>query len=79
MCKEFLEEVKLKQSSAVETVKKGNWIICYYIGNEAEEAKEGYYNVLAFAYNENSLTVRYMYSANIGYSEYSPYYLSMDW
>ena len=77
--KEFLEEVKLKQSSAVETVKKGNWIICYYIGNEAEEAKEGYYNVLAFAYNENSLTVRYMYSANIGYSEYSPYYLSMDW
>lgn len=77
--KEFLEEVKLKQSSAVETVKKGNWIICYYIGNEAEEVKEGYYNVLAFAYNENSLTVRYMYSANIGYSEYSPYYLSMDW
>lgn len=77
--KEFLEEVKLKQSSAVETVKKGNWIICYYIGNEAEEAKEGYYKVLAFAYNENSLTVRYMYSANIGYSEYSPYYLSMDW
>ena len=77
--KEVLEEVKLKQSSAVETVKKGNWIICYYIGNEAEEAKEGYYNVLAFAYNENSLTVRYMYSANIGYSEYSPYYLSMDW
>ena len=77
--KEFLEEVKLKQSSAVETVKKGNWIICYYIGNEAEEAKEGYYNVLAFAYNDNSLTVRYMYSANIGYSEYSPYYLSMDW
>ena len=77
--KEFLEEVKLKQSSAVETVKKGNWIICYYIGNEAEEAKEGYYNVLAFAYNENSLTVRYMYSANIGYSEYSPYYLSMVW
>lgn len=77
--KEFLEEVKLKQSSAVETVKKGNWIICYYIGNEAEETKEGYYNVLAFAYNENSLTVRYMYSANIGYSEYSPYYLSMDW
>ena len=77
--KEFLEEVKLKQSSAVETVKKGNWIICYYIGNEAEEAKEGYYNVLAFAYNEISLTVRYMYSANIGFSEYSPYYLSMDW
>ena len=76
---EFFEEVKLKQSSAVETVKKGNWIICYYIGNEAEEVKEGYYNVLAFAYNENSLTVRYMYSANIGYSEYSPYYLSMDW
>ncbi len=77
--KEFSEEVKLKQSNAVETVKKGDWIMCYYIGNEVEETKEGYYTVLAFAYNENSLTVRYMYSANIGYSEYSPYYLSMDW
>ncbi len=77
--KEFSEEVKLKQSNAVKTVEKGDWIMCYYIGNEAEETKEGYYTVLAFAYNENTLTVRYMYSANIGYSEYSPYYLTLDW
>ena len=77
--KEFYEEVELKQSNAVETVQKGEWTMCYYIGNEKEEKEESYYDILAFAYNEDTLTVRYMCSGNIGYRECEPYYLSLDW
>lgn len=77
--KEFYEEVDLKRSNAVEIVQKGDWTMCYYIGNEKEEKEESYYDILAFAYNEDTLTVRYMCSGNIGYPECDPYYLSLDW
>ncbi len=77
--KEFYEEVELKQSNAVETVQKGDWVMCYYSGNEKSEKEESYYDILAFAYNEDILTVRYICSGNIGYQECKPYYLSLDW
>lgn len=77
--KEFYEEVQLKQSNAVETVQKGDWVMCYYSGNEKSEKEESYYDILAFAYNEDILTVRYICSGNIGYQECKPYYLSLDW
>ena len=77
--KEFYEEVELKQSNAVETVQKGDWVMCYYSGNEKSEKEENYYDILAFAYNEDILTVRYICSSNIGYHECKPYYLSLDW
>lgn len=77
--REFYEEIKLKQSNAVETVQKGDWVMCYYSGNEDAEKDKSYYNILAFAYNEDTYTVRYMCSSKTGYSSESPYYLTLDW
>lgn len=77
--KEFYEEVDLKRSNASEIVQKGDWTMCYFIGNAKEEKEESYYDILAFAYKEDTLTVRYMCSGNIGYYENSPYYLTLDW
>lgn len=77
--REFYEEIKLKQSNAVETVQKGDWTMCYYSGNEDAEKDKSYYNILAFAYNEDTYTLRYMCSGKTGYSSESPYYLTLDW
>ena len=77
---EFAEEVALKESSAVETVQKGDWTVCFYVGDE-ETLYERENFVVAFAYNEATDTVRYIATFDGGYDgEYSgSYYHLLEW
>lgn len=77
---EFTEEVSLKESKAVETIPKGDWTVCFYVGDE-ETLYERENFVVAFAYNEATYTVRYIATFDGGYDgEYSgSYYHLLDW
>ena len=77
---EFLQEIAQKESSAVETMQKGDWTVCFYVGNEELlYEREGF--VVAFAYNDITNTVRYIATFDAGYDgEYKgSYYYSLDW
>ena len=77
---EFTEEVSLKESNAIETVQKGDWTVCFYVGDEEEWYEREHY-IVAFAYNDITNTVRYIATFDAGsdgsYNE--AYYRLLDW
>lgn len=77
--KEFNIEVELRKKQAATIIQKGDWVMCYNLGDDQEEKDKSYYFIIAFAYNKKTYTVRYMTSYGIGGAALGPYYLSLDW
>ena len=70
----------INNKPAVEKV-KGNWICLYYADTNETDCHEHFYSLI-FAYNKETLTVRYIAAYNDtfkGEKENEPYYLSLDW
>ena len=77
---EFEEEVFQNEKNAVEIIEKGDWTVCFYLGNEAELYKRENF-IVAFAYNDAEDTVRYIASfSDIGDGQWEePYYFNLEW
>ena len=62
-------------------VKKGSWdcMILYYYGAEPFEKVKDNYTYYIFAYNEETMKVRYLLCDSLDNGEYQPYYLQLDW
>lgn len=62
------------------TVKKGAYT-CFFLydGNSPFEAVTDSYTYYIFAFNEETLTVRYIYCVSLENGADQPYYLQLDW
>lgn len=87
---EFENAVSAVKGKETVSVLKGDWI-CLVINNEtytsdgeekdlwSDKWNHDYYNILMFAYNNETKCVRYIAAHAIDSYDYGPYYLSLDW
>ncbi len=85
----FNHQSDIEQDEQVYEIKKGDWNCIIkndpfmypsdYEDKAFETDEDGFYRYYIFAYNEESLTVRYIAAYGEEYRDGNPYYMSLEW